>query len=164
MEETVYDKALYTRQTDPNKTTKKLDAMKSAVNNFIDSVAAQKNGEIPVAHRISIVKFAGNSKNEVGNNRYNNNKYNYTQKVTELTDVTNDGSVAYLKDAVNALNAGGATRADLGMEKAAGVLNGHQNAEKDRPSVVIMFTMESQRHLMNLSGRLPVPLLIQRKI
>ncbi len=139
-EETVYDKALYTRQTDPNKTTKKLDAMKSAVNNFIDSVAAQKNGEIPVAHRISIVKFAGNSKNEVGNNRYNNNKYNYTQKVTELTDVTNDGSVAYLKDAVNALNAGGATRADLGMEKAAGVLNGHQNAEKDRPSVVIMFT------------------------
>ena len=139
-EETVYNQALYTRQTDSDKTVAKLDAMKTAVNNFITTVAAQKNGDTPVAHRISIVKFAGNSKNEAGNNRYNNNKYNYTQKVTELTDVTNDGSVASLKDAVNALNAGGATRANLGMEKAAGVLNGRQNAEKDRPSVVIMFT------------------------
>ena len=45
-----------------------------------------------------------------------------------------------MKTAVNALNAGGATRADLGMEKADGVLNGRQDAEKDRPSVVIMFT------------------------
>lgn len=137
-EKVVYDKALYTRETDPNKTTTKLEAMKNAVDNFITTVATQKNGETPVAHRISIVKFAGNSKDEVGNHKYNNNKYNYTQKVTELTDVTTNGSVDSLKTAVNALTAGGATRADLGMEKADGVLNGRQ--DKNRPSVVIMFT------------------------
>ena len=137
-EKVVYDKVLYTRKTDSGKTVAKLDAMKTAVNNFIDSVAAQKNGESPVAHRISIVKFAGNSKDEVGNHKYNNNKYNYTQKVTELTDVTTNGSVDSLKTAVNALTAGGATRADLGMEKADGVLNGRQ--DKNRPSVVVMFT------------------------
>ncbi len=111
--------------------------MKTAVNNFIDSVAAQKNGNTPVAHRISIVKFAGTSTNEVGNDIYGDGK-NYTQKVTELTDVTVEGKVDSLKTAVNDLTAGGATRADLGMEKADGVLNGRQ--DKNRPSVVIMFT------------------------
>ena len=142
--EEVYNQELYTRQTDPNKTTKKLDAMKTAVNNFIESVAAQKNGDTPVAHRISIVKFAGNSKNEVGNNRYNNNKYNYTQKVTELTDVTNDGSVASLKKAVNDLTAGGATAADWGMQKANDVLIKREN--KENPSIVIMFTDGEPNH------------------
>ena len=138
-EKVVYDKALYTRKTDSGKTVAKLDAMKTAVNNFIDSVAAQKNGNTPVAHRISIVKFAGTSTNKVGNDIYGDGK-NYTQKVTELTDVTVEGKVDSLKTAVNDLTAGGATRADLGMEKADGVLNGRQDAEKDHPSVVIMFT------------------------
>lgn len=133
----VYNKALYTRKTDSDKTVAKLDAMKTAVNHFIDSVAAQKNGETSVAHRISIVKFAGTSTNKVGNDIYGDGK-NYTQKVTELTDVTVEGKVDSLKTAVNDLTAGGATRADLGMEKADGVLNGRQ--DKNRPSVVIMFT------------------------
>lgn len=139
LEKVVYDKALYTRKTDSDKTVAKLDAMKTAVNNFIDSVAAQKNGNTPVAHRISIVKFAGTSTNEGGNDIYGDGK-NYTQKVTELTDVTVEGKVDSLKTAVNDLTAGGATRADLGMEKADGVLDSRQDAEKDRPSVVIMFT------------------------
>ena len=145
-EETVYDQALYTRQTDPNKTTKKLDAMKSAVNNFIDSVAAQKNGDIPVAHRISIVKFAGTSSDYVGNHTYRNGKntYNYTQKVTELTDVTAEGSVASLKKAVNDLTAGGATAADWGMQKANDVLTKREN--KENPSIVIMFTDGEPNH------------------
>ena len=43
-ENTVYDQALYTRKVE------KLEAMKTAVNHFIDSVAAQKNGNTPVAH------------------------------------------------------------------------------------------------------------------
>ena len=143
-EKVVYDKALYTRETDPNKTTTKLEAMKTAVNNFITTVAAQKNGDTPVAHRISIVKFAGNSKDEVGNHKYNNNKYNYTQKVTELTDVTNDGSVASLKKAVNDLTAGGATAADWGMQKAKDVLTKRDN--KENPSIVIMFTDGEPNH------------------
>lgn len=138
----VYNGPLYTYSEVPDTKTTKLAAMKTAVNNFIESVAAQKNGDDPVAHRISIVKFAGKSNDGVGNDTYPEDgfTYNYTQKVTELTDVTAAGSVASLKRDVNALTAGGATRADLGMEKADGVLNGRQDAEKDRPSVVIMFT------------------------
>ena len=135
----VYNEALYIRKTDSKE---KLEAMKTAVNHFIDSVAAQRNGETPVAHRISIVKFAGDPSDKVSNDTYKENRhiYNYTQKVRELTDVTAAGSVDSLKNAVNDLTAGGATRADLGMEKADGVLNGRQDAEKNRPSVVIMFT------------------------
>ena len=145
-EKVVYDQALYTRQTDPNKTTKKLDAMKSAVNNFIDSVAAQKNGDIPVAHRISIVKFAGDPSDKVSNDTYQEygNTYNYTQKVKELTDVTAAGSVASLKDAVNDLTAGGATAADWGMQKAKDVLT--KRGDNPNPSIVIMFTDGEPNH------------------
>ncbi len=156
-EETVYDQVLYTRQTDPNKTTKKLDAMKSAVNNFIDSVAAQKNGDTPVAHRISIVKFAGDSKDTVGNDTYNEYvlpycyTYNYTQKVTELTDVTAAESVASLKKEVNALTAGGATAADWGMQKAKDVLTSRES--KENPSIVIMFTDGEPNHGNGYSAR-----------
>ena len=142
-EKVVYDKALYTRQTDSDKTVAKLDAMKTAVNNFITTVAAQKNGETPVAHRISIVKFAGTSTNEVGNDIYGDGK-NYTQKVTELTDVTVEGSVASLKKAVNDLTAGGATAADRGMQKAKDVLIKRESTEN--PSIVIMFTDGEPNH------------------
>lgn len=140
--EQLYSESLYTYGEVPGSRMSKLAAMKTAVNNFIESVAAQKNGNTPVAHRISIVKFAGNPSDKVSNDTYTEgrNTYNYTQKVKELTDVTVEGNVDSLKTAVNALNAGGATRADLGMEKADGVLNGRQDAGKDRPSVVIMFT------------------------
>ena len=141
--EEVYNQELYTRQTDPNKTTKKLDAMKTAVNNFIESVAAQKNGDTPVAHRISIVKFAGTSTNKVGNDTDGDGE-NYTQKVTELTDVTANGSVDSLKDAVNDLTAGGATAADWGMQKAKDVLT--KRGDNPNPSIVIMFTDGQPNH------------------
>ena len=114
----VYNGPLYTYSEVPDTKTTKLAAMKTAVNNFIESVAAQKNGDDPVAHRISIVKFADNG-----------------EVVKELTNVADS---AGLKSAVNILTANGATQADLGMQKAAEVLNGRQ--DKDRPSVVIMFT------------------------
>ena len=138
----LYNGSLYIYGELQDSRMSKLAAMKTAVNNFIESVAAQKNGNTPVAHRISIVKFAGKSNDGVGNDTYKEvgNTYNYTQKVTELTDITVEEKVDSLKTVVNALTAGGATRADLGMEKADGVLNGRQDAEKDRPSVVIMFT------------------------
>ena len=123
-EKVVYDKALYTRKTDSGKTVAKLDAMKTAVNNFIDSVAAQKNGDTPVAHRISIVKFSGEGK-----------------IVKELTDVSHS---ADLKEAVNRLKASGATAADYGMQKAKDVLTSRDN--KENPSIVIMFTDGEPNH------------------
>ena len=142
--EEVYNQELYTRKTDSNKTVAKLDAMKTAVNNFITTVADQKNGDTPVAHRISIVKFAGDSTNVVGNHTYNDDSYNYTQKVTELTDVTAAWSVDSLKRTVNALKAGGATAADWGMQKANDVLTSRDN--KENPSIVIMFTDGQPNH------------------
>ena len=139
-ENTVYDNVLYTRKVE------KLEAMKTAVNNFIDSVAAQKNGETPVAHRISIVKFAGDPSDKVSNDTYQEygDTYNYTQKVKELTDVTAAGSVASLKNAVNDLTAGGATAADWGMQKAKDVLT--KRGDNPNPSIVIMFTDGEPNH------------------
>ena len=145
--EQLYSGSLYTYGELPDSQMSKLKAMKTAVNHFIDSVAAQRNGETPVAHRISIVKFAGDQSDEVSNDRYTDddeNICNYTQKVKELTDVTDEGSVDSLKDAVNALTAGGATAADWGMQKANDVLTSREN--KENPSIVIMFTDGEPNH------------------
>ena len=139
----LYSGSLYTYGEVPGSKMSKLKAMQTAVNSFIDSVAAQKNGDTPVAHRISIVKFAGTSTNKVGNDTDRDGE-NYTQKVTELTDVTANGSVDSLKDAVNALTAGGATAADWGMQKAEDVLTKRES--KKNPSIVIMFTDGEPNH------------------
>lgn len=117
----------------------KLSALKSAVNTFIDEVAAkEKDG---VEHRISIVKFAGETTKEVGNDMYGvwpfkeTNTYNYSQIVKGLTDAK--AHQKDLKDAVNALSAGGVTRADFGMKHAQTVL---KNARSNATKVVVMFT------------------------
>ena len=120
----LYSGSLYTYSEVPNSKISKLKAMKTAVNSFIDSVAAQKNGDTPVAHRISIVKFADD-----GN------------IVKELTDVSHS---AELKSAVNSLKANGATAADYGMQKAKDVLTSREDTEN--PSIVIMFTDGEPNH------------------
>lgn len=66
---TSYSGVLYTY----NKTTgtqTKLQAMQKAVNSFIDSVAGQKDGDAPVAHKIGIVKFSGKMSASPGNDTY----------------------------------------------------------------------------------------------
>lgn len=119
----------------------KIDALKEAANNFIDKVAEQK---LPAGadgnaqyNRISIVKFAGNKTDKVGDDTYRDGKwtYNYSQIVKSLTNV-DAGGVTALQKAVNDLKPAGATRADYGMERAQEALKGHGT----RPSVVIMFT------------------------
>ena len=141
-------------------TTTRLQALKSAVADFVDSVnqkAAGPDGQLGTAddinHRVAVVGFASKSGN--GNN-------------TELLSIrgTNSGSVgvAYnnisnqnLKDvlqsvntadgqhmvnaATSALAAKGATRTDLGMDMAQRILNANPvpNGEK-RNRVVIVFT------------------------
>lgn len=144
--EQLYSGSLYTYGKVPGSQMSRLAAMKTAVNNFIDSVAAQKNGDTPVAHRISIVKFAGDPSDKVSNDTYQEygDTYNYTQKVKELTDVTAAGSVASLKNAVNDLTAGGATAADWGMQKAKDVLT--KRGDNPNPSIVIMFTDGEPNH------------------
>lgn len=135
-----------------NDSTKKMDALKNAVNNFIDQVAAKEAAD-GVKHQISIVKFAGKSTDEVGNKTYDEtqwvgfipipvtNTYNYSQIVKGLTDAKSGQTK--LKEAVNALKAAGATSADYGMEHAQTVLAG---ARSDATKVVVMFTDGEPNH------------------
>lgn len=111
----------------------KLSALKSAVNTFIEEVAKKETGS--VHHNISIVKFAGDSIKTVGNDTYGWYKYNYSQIVKGLTDAKDNQKA--LKDAVNELNAGGATQADFGMQHAQTVL---KDVGSNATKVVVMFT------------------------
>lgn len=94
-------------------------------------------------HQIAIVKFAGNSADEIGNDMYNDYygwwnyyTYNYSQVVKGLTEVTNT-SAGELKAAVDELQATGATRADYGMHHAAELM---PQSVSGRKQIVVMFT------------------------
>lgn len=121
-------------------TTKKIDALRSAVNGFIDSVAAKSADS-----QIAIVKFAGDKTDTVGNDTYREGRYtyNYSQIVRNLTTVDATGADA-LKTAVNALRAAGATAADYGMQHAQTIITGAAN--NGRQKVVVMFTDGEPNH------------------
>lgn len=116
--------------------TTKLAALKKAAKEFLTNTA-NKNAAIADNGnkiRVSLVKFASNKRDITGNNHYNSwgEKHNYTQIINDLTDNMNT-----LSASVDALQAGGATRADYGLEKANAVLaNARANAKK----VVVFFT------------------------
>ena len=114
----------------------KLQALKNAVNSFIDTIAAKNQDS-----KIAIVKFAGNKSDTVGNATYTSDgyTYNYTQIVNNLTAVNNKANVTSLKKAVDELEAYGSTRADFGLEKAQDAF-GTTSATDGRQRVVIMFT------------------------
>ena len=116
----------------------KLDALKVAVNGFIDGVAANS----PESN-ISIVKFAGKMTDKVGNDMYRDggHRYNYTQIVTNLTPA-GTGKDA-LKAAVNGLQAAGATPADYGMQLAQAAL---ASSTSGNSKVVVMFTDGEPNH------------------
>ena len=129
-----------------NTTNKETDtrqyAMKQAVNTFIDNVATKAKDE-GVEHRIAIVKFAGDSTNDVGDTTYKEggHRYNYSQVVKELTAV-NDASgenVTTLKTAVNQLQAKGGTQTQNGLNHAQRLLSSVDSA-RDSSKVVIVFT------------------------
>lgn len=112
-------------------TAKKIDALKTAVNGFIDSVA-EKSPDSSIA----IVKFASDTTDRVGN-EFDTNGYNYSQTVRKLTTVNESGANA-LKTAVNGLKAGGATQANYGMQHAKTIIDGVK--DNGRQKVVVMFT------------------------
>ena len=117
---------------------KKIDALKTAVNGFIDGVAANS----PESN-ISIVKFAGDKANWVGDDMYQAGgyRYNYTQIVKELTSVGTEKDA--LKAAVNGLQAAGATPADYGMQLAQAAL---APSTSGNSKVVVMFTDGEPNH------------------
>lgn len=118
-------------------TAKKIAALKSAVNGFIDSV----NERAP-ASRIALVKFGGEINNTIGNDTYrfeasgyNSATINYTQIVKGLTAAS---STSELKGAVNSLTAAGFTPAHLGMQLAKKIID--EDTVTERQKVVVMFT------------------------
>ena len=113
----------------------KMDALKEAVNAFIDDVA-----EKSPTSQISIVKFADDKSSSIGNTIYFG--INYTQIVKELTKVDDTERVNQLKEAVSKLQASGSTASDYGLEKAKEAL---QNANQDN-KVVVLFTDGEPNH------------------
>lgn len=95
-----------------NKVSKK-SALQTAATNFLNSVAADatKNN---VDHRIAVVGFA----------------YNFSQKV-DLTNVKNTPGQTAVRNAINGLNANGATNTGAGMGQAVNIFenqSAYQNA------------------------------------
>lgn len=119
--------------------TKRIDALKAAANSFIDEIAKQNaNISDPAQqHQVSLVKFSGKKSNQVGNDTYRDGRftYNYSQVMKNLTSCV--GASAYdLKSTVNAIEPAGSTRADYGLQFAAGQTSGRENAKK----IVVFFT------------------------
>lgn len=117
----------------------KIDALKDAVNGFIDKVAEKSPNS-----SIAVVKFAGKEKTKTGNDKYKSRGYyyNYSQTVIDLT-AAGTGAAA-LKDAVNALDPDGSTAADYGMNRAKSIIDSVKN--NDHQKVVIMFTDGEPNH------------------
>lgn len=118
---------------------KRIDALKNAANAFIDEIAMQ-NASISDAskqHQVSIVKFAGEKSNRVGNDTYREGRYtyNYSQVMKNMT-ACSETTKSSFKDAINAINPAGATNAAAGMELAQGQISKRSDAKK----IVIFFT------------------------
>ena len=119
---------------------KKITALRTAVNSFIDATASANDGlDASQRHEISIVKFAGDKSNQVGDNKYWDwgYRYNYSQVVTNLTAYTSQNA-NQLKQTVNNLSPAGGTQANYGMELAQSQLQSH--GRDDAQQVVIFFT------------------------
>ena len=129
----------------------KMKTLKTAVNSFIDTTAAEndKRSDTNKQSRISLVKFAGEKKNTVGNDTYKDGGYiyNYTQIVSEYEAYTSANKKA-LKDKVAALNPAGATSADYGMEHAKTLVKQSKDDanRKNAKRIVIFFTDGEPNH------------------
>lgn len=116
----------------------KINALKDAVNGFIDKVAEKSPNS-----SIAVVKFAGDEKIETGNDTYwDGGHCNYSQTVIGLT-AAGTGAAA-LKAKVNALDPDGPTAADYGMNRAKSIIDSVKN--NDHQKVVIMFTDGKPNH------------------
>lgn len=147
---TIWTGELYTRQEE---TTTRLEALKSAVTNFVTTVE-QKAEHDKVDHRIAIVGFA--SEKGYGNNtevlsvsgtnsgsvgvRYNGSGYESAIE-NAFQDTRTDSGNTMLKNAIDALAANGATNTGLGMKMANDILiKDAKKNETGRKKLVIMFT------------------------
>jgi hypothetical protein len=174
---TIWTGVLYTAQGhEPDGT--KMSHLKEAVKKFIEEIKyndeydekgerrkdAQGN-DTYLGNQISIVKFAGdryvgnvtgynnaNAPLTEGNNTYQDGyyTYNYTQVVKGFTS-TKEGGATTLKNAVDALNASGATSADYGLNLARRLIEnlpkeGEEGDRSGSTKTVVFFTDGSPTH------------------
>ena len=131
--------------------TKRIDALKTAANRFIDTIAAQNQSitDESKQHQVAIVKFAGKEAGWIGNDTYYDSRYeyNYSQTMKKLTLCKGEDAES-LKGTVDSISPAGATRADYGLQLAEGISSDRADAKK----VVVFFTdgsPTSQREFEN---------------
>ena len=151
---TLWSGVLYTRQEISSMS--KLDALKAAVTNFVNSVSANAK-EYNVEHRIAMVGFASmGTDNSAWKNtglfvdgylkKYANSEWetssqlssqDYKDALVVVNDV--DGDIAgSISRAIGNLDAEGATRTSYGLEMAQKVFENNKDSERQR--VVVLFT------------------------
>lgn len=127
--------------------TKRLAALKEAVNAFLDEAANTNTEAGSKLVRVGLVKFAGDETDEIGDDTYRSGgyTYNYSQIVSDLT-----ANMSGLKNKVSKLKAAGATRADNGFNLAAKMMG---SARTDAKKVVIFFADGSPTSSNGFEGK-----------
>lgn len=117
--------------------TKRIDALKSAANNFVNHIAEQNQGisDSSKQHQVSIVKFSGDKSAAVGNDTYYRGgyEYNYSQVMKAMSPCTD---AAAFRNTINSINPAGSTRADYGLQLADSQTSNREDTKK----IVIFFT------------------------
>ena len=134
-------------------TTKRIKILKDSINQFIEEFAKNnsKQSDEKYQSRISIIKFAGDKSDKVGNDTYTENRYryNYTQIMNDFFTATNENK-EQLKDVVNNINPAGATRSDFAMELALKQINQSKNDESRKDAKrIVFFVTDGQPTTLN---------------
>lgn len=111
----------------------RLDALKQAVTNFLNQVKNQNQriNDDTKKMQVALIKYAGANSEAIGNDMYSSNGswYNYSQTVYPLA--WKPAELQAEIDLVKELQAGGATRADYGLDHAVKQLDlGRADAQK----------------------------------
>ena len=138
---------------DPITSTKRIKILKDSINQFIEEFAKNnsKQSDEKYQSRISIIKFAGDKSDKVGNDTYTENRYryNYTQIMNDFFTATNDNK-AKLEDVVNSISPAGATRSDFAMELALKQINQSKNDESRKDAKrIVFFVTDGQPTTLN---------------
>ncbi|WP_340638995.1 VWA domain-containing protein [Bifidobacterium pseudolongum] len=128
-----------------------MQALKQAVTSFLSQVEDQNQriNDNTKKVQVALIKYAGDNSNTIGNQRYCSGAIgpitgtcygewrNYSQTVHSLA--WEPGQLQQERDAVNALKAGGATRADFGLQHAVTQLNSGVNSGRPGAQKLTIF-------------------------
>lgn len=129
--------------------TTRLQALQTAVTSFLSQVEdqSQRINDNTKKVQVALIKYAGNNSNTIGNQMYCSvfsilglcigEWRNYSQTVHSLA--WEPEQLQQERDAVNALQAGGATRADFGLQHAVTQLNSGVNSGRPGAQKLTIF-------------------------